>query len=188
MSFAECFGCWIFPGVFGKGRGMYHLGFIWAQNRDILKTTTTIITYTVCLCSLVSFCQWQSEIWKTICSCIKWVLSENLDISVLVILPSPPPRWATRWRRHTVTCTWPAPPSWPHCPSPAWSASCTSGLIPLWQSEADTWDLNCPPAATGQKERALRDWHAHRSVIMQSAVVRWSVNSLKTILIMDLSF
>lgn len=95
---------------------------------------------------------------------------------------SPPPRWARHSHLHTATCTLPAPPSWPRCPSPAWSASCTSGLIPLWQSGADTSGRNCPPAVTGQRgNRALRwhsykktavsqgGWHVHRCVIIQSA-------------------
>lgn len=62
---------------------------------------------------------------------------------------SPPPRSARRWRPRRATCTWPAPPSWPRCLSPAWSASCTSEPTPLWQSGADTSGLNCLPASTG---------------------------------------
>lgn len=99
---------------------------------------------------------------------------------------SPPPRWARHSHLRTMTCTLPAPPSWPRCPSPALSASCTSGLIPLWQSGADTSGPNCPPAVMGQRgNRALRlhsyrktavsqgGWHVHRCVIIQSGSCRF---------------
>lgn len=71
-------------------------------------------------------------------------------------LSSPPPRWARRRRPRTATGTWPAPPSWPRCPSPAWSVSCTSAPIPLWQSGAGTSGPSCPPAATAQRREEKR--------------------------------